>query len=109
MCSLMNAPMRMRAVLLDLRRDVDEHEAAGDRRRRCVPMARIDAMPPSDAPTSTGGCGQRGRDRGDVAGERVGPVVAVVGPVALAVAAQVDAAARASPRSASTRAVGPHA
>ena len=47
-------------------------------------------MPPSDAPTSAGGVSSVRDDREHVARERVERVVAVGGPLALAVAAQVD-------------------
>ena len=61
-CSLMNAPMRMLAVLLDLRRDVDEHERRARPARRTRRSRPSTTMPPSDAPTSTGGSGSA---RGD--------------------------------------------
>ena len=59
----MNAPMRMRAVLLDLRRTSTSTSPRAIGSSVCVPMASIDAMPPSDAPTSTGGCGNARGDR----------------------------------------------
>ena len=56
----------------------------------CSPIAASDEMPPSDAPTSAGGASSVARDREHVARERVERVVAVGGPLAVAVAAQVD-------------------
>ena len=53
-------------------------------------MAVSDEMPPSDAPTSTGGRSSARAIARHVAGERVEAVVAVGRPLALAVAAQVD-------------------
>ena len=56
-------------------------------------MAISELIPPSEAPTSAGAGGGHGRSPGDVAhvvGERVEAVVAIRGPVAVAVAAQVD-------------------
>ena len=98
-----------RAVLLDLRGDVDEHQRARD----VLVGVRADRHHRRDATERRAHEHRRLRqglgDGVDVAGEGLGAVVAVVGPVALAVTAQVDAVARASPRSASTRAVEPHA
>ena len=78
------------ALLLHARRDVDEHERAGDvlvgvladrGERRDAAERRADER---------GRRAERARDREDVARERVERVVAVGGPLALAVAAQVD-------------------
>ena len=90
MCSDMKAPIRSRPCLLDPGRDVDEHERGRDalvgvltdrrERRRGRRATRRRA-------------GRLRRARGDgehVTGERVEGVVAVGGPLAVAVAAQVD-------------------
>ena len=72
MCSLMNAPMRIAPVLLDRRRDVDEHEAAGD---RLVGLADRDDRRDAHRATrrrAPGGYGSAARRSRDVAGEGLG-------------------------------------
>ena len=56
MCSLMNAPMRCApsCSIFGATSTSTRPRAIGVSDR---PMARIDAIPPSDAPTSTGGSG----------------------------------------------------
>ena len=55
----MNAPMRMAPSCSSLRRDVDEHQRPpATSSSAWVPIATIEAMPPSDVPTSTGGWGK---------------------------------------------------
>jgi hypothetical protein len=56
MCSLMNAPMRI-APLSSIFGATSTSTSPRATVSSWVPMATIDAMPPSDAPTSTGGSG----------------------------------------------------
>ena len=87
----MNSPMRVDAGRLDPRGDVDEHERPRERGGPVSAIAASDAMPPSDAPMSTGGSASDRAIGTDVARDGVERVVAVGRPVAVAVAAQVDA------------------